>query len=353
MNENDDFLWDGKGEPDRDIAALQSALARHRWSGKLPAGPLPARTPRWPMTLAASLLGVAALGGAAWWLTRATTVPLAPSAPGPTLYVAEALEGELHASGDAGDQRGARLDLALGDRLRTDATSRALVEIGDIGSVELEPDSVLRVERPSAELAADAEHLLWLERGELTASIFAAPRLFQVGTPSGLAVDLGCVYSARVQDDGTTRLSVRSGQVSFETPQRRVTVPRGASTRAVPGRGPDTPVWDEAPETWRAAVARLDEAVATGRALDEPLREVLATERSDDSLTLWHVLAWAAVPRASREQVAERLQALVPAPAEAPREGCLALDAAALDAWRDALGWSWSAGALGKFGGKK
>ena len=351
MTDDDEYLWDGKGEPDRDLAALQSELARHRWSGKLPAGPLPARTPRWPLALAASLLGVAALGGAAWWLTRGAA-PVTPLTPGPTLYVAEALQGELHADGAVRDERGARVDLARGDRLRTDATSRARVEIGDIGSVELEPDSVLRVEQPGPELAADAEHLLWLERGELTASIFAAPRLFQVGTPSGLAVDLGCVYSARVQDDGTTRLSVRSGQVSFETPQRRVTVPHGASTRAVPGRGPDTPVWDDAPEAWRAAVARLDEAVATGRPLDELLREVLATERSDDSLTLWHVLAWGSVPRPARERVAERLDTLVPAPAEAPREDCLALDAAALGAWRDSLGWSWSFGGF-KGGSKK
>jgi FecR protein len=342
----DDFLWDGRGEPDRDVAALQSELARHRWTGQLPAGPLPARAPhrRWPLALAAGLLGVAALGGAAWWLARTATPPAAAR---PTLYVAQALQGELSSSGAAGVQHGARLDLALGDRLQTDATSRARLAIGDIGSVEIEPDSVLRVEQPGPALAADAEHLLWLERGELTASIFAAPRLFQVGTPSGLAVDLGCIYSARVQDDGTTRLSVRLGQVSFETPQRRVTVPHGASTRAVPGRGPDTPVWDDAPEAWRAAVARLDDAVAAGAPLDAPLREVLAGGRAEDSLTLWHLLCWPAVPRSAREQVADRLEALVPAPDAAPREACLHFDAAALQAWRDVQGWSWSTSKLG------
>jgi hypothetical protein len=330
---DDDYLWDRKGEPDRDVTALESELARHRWSGRLPLEPLPARAPQRrarPLALAAGLAALA-LGAAWWWSLRASS----PASPAETLadgpvYHAEALSGALGAH-----------EFRAGERLVTDAATRARVEIGDIGSLVVEPGSSLRIERPSAALAADASHLLWLERGEIRASIFAAPRLFQLGTPSGLAVDLGCVYSARVEDDGITRLSVITGPVAFEAAQRRVTVPHGASTRAVPGRGPDTPVWDGAPEPWRQAVARLDDAVAAGAPLDAPLAEVLATERADDSLTLWHLLAWAALPRETRAAVADRLAALAPEPAEAPREACLALDAGALDAWRAALGWSW------------
>jgi hypothetical protein len=328
---NDDYLWDRQGEPDRDVTALESELARHRWSGRLPQEPLPARAPRRafrPLALAAGLAALALT--AAWWLReREPAARPAPLADGP-VYRAEALSGALAAT-----------ELRAGDRLVTDAGTRARVEIADLGSLVVEPGSTLRVERPSSALAADADHLLYLERGALTASIFAAPRLFQLGTPSGLAVDLGCVYTAEVEEDGITLLSVITGQVAFETPERRVTVPQGASTRAVPGRGPDTPVWDESPAAWRHAVAHLDEAVAAGVALDEPLADVLATDRADDSLTLWHLLSWAALPRPERAAVADRLAALVPPPDAAPREACLALDAGALDAWRDVLGWNW------------
>ncbi|HEX5010671.1 MAG TPA: hypothetical protein VFY71_09730 [Planctomycetota bacterium] len=327
---DDDYLWDRSGEPDRTVSALESELARHRWSGRLPQAPLPVRASRraWrPLSLAAGLAAVA-LG--AWLLRDALSGPApAPLADGP-VYRAEALSGALTAS-----------EFRAGERLVTDADTRARVEIGDVGSLILEPDSALRVERPSPALAADAGHLLWLEHGALTASIFAAPRLFQLGTPSGLAVDLGCVYSARVEDDGVTLLSVITGQVAFETPERRVTVPHGASTRAVPGRGPDTPTWDGAPIDWRQAVAHLDEAVADGAPVDTPLAAVLSTDRAADSLTLWHLLAWSALPRPAREAVADRLAALAPAPAAAPRGACLELDTAALDAWRATLGWSW------------
>ncbi|MBM3986321.1 MAG: FecR domain-containing protein, partial [Planctomycetes bacterium] len=234
MNDDrDEYLWDKSGPPDPEVAALESELARQRWSGRLPAAPLPARAPRaaWRPALAASLAAAALFGGALWAWSRGGSAHVAPAqylaqAEAP-VYRAEALAGALSAS-----------EFRDGERLVTDATTRARVEVGDIGSLVVEPDSVVRVERPGPALAADAEHLLWLERGAVTASIFAAPRLFQLGTPGGLAVDLGCVYTARVQDDGTTSLSVVAGQVSFEAEQRRVTVPSGASTVSRPGRGP-------------------------------------------------------------------------------------------------------------------
>lgn len=336
MNDDrDEYLWERHGAPDPEVVALEGELARHRWSGTLPQVALPpaARTPRtaWRPAAAASLAAAALFAVSLWWWSRADEAHVAPAhylAESP-VYRAEALAGALSSG-----------ELRAGDRLVTDAGTRARLEVGDIGSLVVESDSVLRIERPGPALAADAEHLLWLERGAVTASIFAAPRLFQLGTPAGLAVDLGCVYTARVQDDGTTRLAVVSGQVAFEAEQRRVTVPSGASTVARPGRGPQTPAWDDAPETWRDAVERLDAQLAAG-ATPGALDEVLATGREQDGLTLWHLLAWEAVPEPARARVHDRLAQLAPPPADVSRAACLALDEDALEAWRAALGWSW------------
>lgn len=337
MNDGrEDWLWDRRGEPDPQVAALESELARHRWSGRLPQVELPrsaepARRAAWRPALAASLAAAALFAGSLWWWSRSGSSHVAPAQylESALAYRAEALAGTLDAA-----------ELRTGDRLVTDAATRARVAVGDIGSLVVEPDSVVRIERPGPGLAADAEHLLWLERGAVTASIFAAPRLFQLGTPAGLAVDLGCVYTARVQDDGTTRLAVVSGQVAFEAEQRRVTVPSGASTVARPGRGPQTPAWDDAPQAWRAAVERLDEQVARGAA-PEALDGVLAGARAEDSLTLWHLLAWPALQRDDRARVLDRLAQRAPLPEGVSREACLALEEGALEAWRDELGWSW------------
>ncbi len=343
------YLWDRSGEPDPDVTALEGELARHRWSGQLPAEPLPpietARR-RWRERWArvaplATAAGVAAALLAGWWWWSDARHEPAARLPASPVYHAQALTGAL-----------ANADLRPGDRLVTDAATHARLQIGEIGSLIVEPGTSLRMERPRPELAADAEHLLWLERGAITASIFAAPRLFQLGTPSGIAVDLGCIYTARVEDDGSTRLSVDMGQVSFETPERRVIVPSGASTRAWPDAGPGTPVWDDAPEPFRAHVARLDALLLPGsragqagaRGSDDvatALATVLRAAQQRDTLTLWHLLAWPLLAAEQRGRVAEQLAALSAPPAGVTQQACLALDAEALDGWRRSLGWSW------------
>ena len=48
------------------------------------------------------------------------------------------------------------------------------------------------------------------------ARVVAPPRVLVVETPAADAVDLGCAYALEVEADGSTRLSVTSGQVALE-----------------------------------------------------------------------------------------------------------------------------------------
>src|SRR6185295_8977666 len=98
------------------------------------------------------------------------------------------------------DTRTADGALVPGTRLVTQADARVTLRVGPIGTITVEPETRLRIEEPAAAVAAaggatDGEYLLWLERGTISATIFAAPRLFQLGTPSGIAVDMGCAYT--------------------------------------------------------------------------------------------------------------------------------------------------------------
>ena len=387
-----DYLWDKSGPPDPEIVALENALSPRRWSGRLPEALEPAplvplsRRDRvlrlLPRALAASLIAAAVLFGglAAWHGLRephaGSTAPVPPVAAAPTPYSIDNSEGAWRIE----DTRVSDGALVPGTRLVTQADARVRLRVGQIGTITLEPETRLRIEEPAAGgtagAATDGEYLLWLERGTISATIYAAPRLFQLGTPSGIAVDMGCAYTATVDESGVTRLSVTLGQVSFETPQRKVLVPEGASTRAWPGRGPGTPVRDDAPAEFREAVEWIDEMGSLGRldelrdpsqfrdsggrngsAMDKPafslafmLSLVLGTERSEDSLSLWHLLdcdydVWL------RGQVYDRLVVLVPPPDGVTREGCLSRDPAQLLAWRDAMGWAWPAGTSSKLKG--
>jgi len=320
----DDYLWDPDARPEPELEELERALGRHRWRpAELPELPGRAAAPsgadrgRWrPLWIAAGIAAAALVA-----------LRLLPDGGAPAgSYRLEVLAGRPTIAGGAVES-----GLGAGQVLDCPPGSRARVVVGSIGSVVVEPETRLRVER--VEASDDAEHRLYLERGTVAASIFAAPRVFQLGTPGGIAVDLGCVYRATVEASGETRLSVVSGKVSFEAGGREVFVPTGASALALPGRGPGTPVWDDAPPAFRAAVEALDRGDAELR-----LAPVLATEREADSLTLWHLLAHG--ERSVRERVGARLAALAPPPAGVSLAACIDGERAALDRWRRSFDWA-------------
>jgi hypothetical protein len=110
-------------------------------------------------------------------------------------------------------------------------------------------------------------------------------------------------------------------------------------------------VWDDAAPEFRAAVERLDESIGSAATPAAELATVLATERTEDSLSLYHLLD-SALDDAPRAQVYERLVALAPQPEGVTRAGCLAREPAQLLAWRDAMGWAWPAGTSSKLKGE-
>jgi hypothetical protein len=220
--------------------------------------------------------------------------------------------------------------VGIGDWIETDAGSRAALAIGKIGSVEVAPNSRLRVvaTRPD-------EHRLALARGEIQATISAPPRLFFVDTASGTAVDLGCEYSLKTDEDGSGVLRVTKGWVSFTWNGVESLVPAGASCPTRPRLGPGLPYFDDASDAMKRALASFGlEKVDTGG-----LNIILAESRARDTLTLWHLLF--RVAESDRVRVYERMAALTPVPAGVSREKALQLDPETLTHWREELAWTW------------
>ena len=214
--------------------------------------------------------------------------------------------------------------------IETDANSHTTIRIGEIGFVEVEPNTRLRVvtEGPN-------EHRLALARGEIRAKISAPPKLFFVDTPSGTAVDLGCEYSLNTDDGGSDFLHVTRGWVSFQWKGMESLVPAGASCRTRTKAGPGIPYFDDAPEKLKEALERF----AFGKTGGDVLNVILAASRQRDTLTLWHLLS--RVAPGDRPRVFNRMTALTPLPAGVSREKALALDPQTLTHWREELAWTW------------
>ncbi len=159
-----------------------------------------------------------------------------------------------------------------------------------------------------------------------------------VGTQSGLAVDLGCVYRTHVEDDGSALIEVVSGRVSFEADGVHALVPSGAECRARPGRGPGLPRWSDASPALCAALERLEFA-DDGNERASAISALIAAGERRDSLTLFLLLERAQT--SEREPIVARLETWSAIPATIERSRLVGGDREALLAWRDALRETW------------
>jgi hypothetical protein len=220
--------------------------------------------------------------------------------------------------------------VAAGQWIETDASSRAAVEIGALGSVEVAPNTRLRVIS-----ARPGENRLALARGAIHASIYAPPKLFFVDTAAGTAVDLGCEYALNTDENGDGWLHVTRGWVAFEWKGLESMVPAGASCRTRAAAGPGIPYFDDAPEPFRQALDFFTQA----KSVSDPLDQILSSARVRDTLSLWHLLS--RVEPAHRSRVLDRIAALTPLPGSVSRSQVLQLDPDSLRRLREELAWKW------------
>jgi hypothetical protein len=271
--------------------------------------------------VAAGLLLVA--GFSAWWFYSRESRPF---------WEVARLNGSPRIGSSRMDATGR---LAVGQWLETDGSSRAKIEVGSIGHVEIDPNTRVRLIETKP-----TEHRLELARGKMSAKIWAPPRLFFVDTPSAVAADLGCAYTLEVDDSGAGLLHVTLGWVELQLKDRESMVPAGAACATRPGIGPGTPYFEDASPTFKTALSKLDFGPGDTTWSNIPaLNLVLMEARPKDTLTLWHLLY--RVDGKDRELVFERMAALAPPPKDVTREGVLQLDDKMLHLWKGYLENSW------------
>lgn len=329
-----DYLWDGLGEPDAEIARLERALGRFRHAGRapeLPANLAAAKEPKrgreagWWFSLAATAASVL-LVAALWWGLRL------PSEQAQVGWGVRQVAGAPRVGTESIGQPGATSTLRPGEMLETDQESSASITVSDIGQVDIDPRTRLRLAE-----SRSARTRLELERGTIHAMIWAPPGEFLVDTPSALAVDLGCAYTLQVDDEGAGLLRTRTGWVGFRLNGREAFIPAGAVGETRKGIGPGTPYFEDAAEDFRSALREFDFGKLSEEERSTRLSIVLARARKKDALTLWHLLSRASI--ADRGRVFERLNAFVTAPGGVTAEGIERGDAAMLDAWWNQLGF--------------
>ena len=331
----DDYLWDRSGEPDPEVQRLESLLGTFRHDSPAPVFPeiVPAR--QWtffPRRL--RLFPVLATAGAVLAVAVATFVVYGRK-PVPTTVAGWDVSrmggmpriGSKTITGKEGTSR-----LGVGQVLETDNQSRARLQADEVGQIEMEPSTRLRLLTMSAGLKRIA-----LDRGTIHTYIWAPAGQFVVDTPSAMTVDLGCAYTLQVDDSGAGLVRTSLGWVGFKLNGHEAFIPAGAACATRPKVGPGTPYFEDASTEFRAALARFDFEDSSSQQRADDLAIVLGNARHHDALTLWHLLA--RVEEEQRALVYDRLRELAPPPGSVTREGILRLDQPMLDLWWNALGF--------------
>ena len=304
-----DYLWDGIGTPDPEVEELERTLAPLRFPAKRWQPPVS----RFPMryrvyaTIAASLV-LALVSGR--WLLRPVETPWSVSG----------LQGSVQVGHSTAKGR-----LYVGETVRTGNSSHATVEAEDFGQVELKADSEMRI----VETGSHSQRMD-LRRGHIHALIWAPPREFVVDTPSSKTIDLGCQYDLTVDESGDGFLTVETGWVAFQFQGKEAFIPAGAACRTSVRRGPGIPFFENSSPGFRDALQRYESSGDRSA-----LTSVLNDARSEDGLTLWHLMT--RVSDRDRPAVFDRYAALVKLPSGVSRERALARDRKTLDQCWNAL----------------
>jgi hypothetical protein len=342
--EQSDYLWDRSGEPNAETLGLERVLEEFRATNLVPPVFPPiesaAQPSSWWSAIAANVwaprFAAASLTLAVIVFALLLSLRQPPPPRANNSWSVELSTAPSDNSSAIAETPKKKVRLQVGEALETDSVSVASIAVADIGRLDLEPGTRLRLLQ-----STDGRKRVALDRGTIRAAIWAPPGEFVMDTPSAVAVDLGCMYTLHVDETGGGLLRTTLGWVGFRSHGHESFIPAGAAAATYPRTGPGLPYFEDATEAFRSAISQFDTAEESSAQRAKALQIILPTARHRDALTVWHLL-----PRVSdsdRPAVYDRLAALVPPPPGATRDGVLRLDRAMLDSW-------WNACDLGDIG---
>lgn len=283
---NDDYLWDGSGEPDAEVQKLETLLGRYRSAAPMPDFRRVAvmhAYPWWPLAAAAALILFAVIG-----VLQIYTPP-----------------NRWRATSSSGGAVIPHSLLRAGDVVRTGAQGSVRLESPAVGVLDISANTTVELIENRRN-----RHRLALTAGTIHARTRSMPGVFVIDTPRARAIDLGCEYTLTVGPDGVGELHVISGWVDLARGFEQSLVPQGASALMTADGELTVPVFDDAAPRFRAAVRDF--------AHTHDLPTIVSLARQRDALTLLNLFRLATPDESVI--LFDRLNQLVPAPPSISRE---------------------------------
>ena len=283
---NNDYLFDGSGEPDAEVAQLEALLGRYRSTAPMPdfRRVVVIRTrPRWPLAIAAALVLFAVIG-----VLRIYTPP-----------------NRWRATSSSGGAIVPHVLLRAGDVVRTGAQGSVRLESPAVGMLDISANTTVKLIESRRN-----RHRLALTAGTIHARTTSMPGVFVIDTPRARAIDLGCEYTLTVAPNGVGELHVISGWVDLTHGYDQALVPQGSSALMTEDGELTVPAFDDADPRFRTAVRDF--------AHSHDLATIVSLARKRDALTLLNLFRLTTPDESVI--LFDRLNQLVPAPASISRD---------------------------------
>ncbi|HKQ39102.1 MAG TPA: FecR domain-containing protein, partial [Verrucomicrobiae bacterium] len=146
-------------------------------------------------------------------------------------------EGKVEATGKLTNWMPAEvgLKLAVFDRLRTLALSRATVRLAELGRLRVDELTTMEILPPTQ---SAGKGIIDLKAGAVYIFTRDKPREFLLQTPHAIGASRGTEFVVEVDPAGRTVVTVFDGEVELYNPQGSVTLTNGSQGTVLPGQAP-------------------------------------------------------------------------------------------------------------------
>ena len=214
-----------------------------------------------------------------------------------------------------------------GDIVSTDASSTALIEIPDIGDIEIFSGTSFK--------RLEGNYSAKLVNGKVNVNNENATERFSIEIPPAMIEDfyMANKYSVIVDERGNTIIEVTSGWLRIFSETIKSIVPQGYTLKVIKDAGISLPFRTGSNPEY----SKLSEDFLFGGKKDMTLDLLLTASSNTEAITLWNLLK--RVEGVQREATYNRLHKLVPHPDAVKKKGILNLNPEMLQIWLEEIEW--------------
>ncbi len=218
-------------------------------------------------------------------------------------------------------------DINIGDIIQTNDTSKATIEMPDVGTIEILESTT--IERLGGSYSAK------LVSGKIIVNTDGAKEFLHIEISQSIIneFNLGSKYILQTDGSGNSTIELIDGWLQLISGETEFIFPGEYNLKILKGAGAGLPFHTSS----TSGFINLLEEYIFGRKSDKYLNMIIESSSAKDGITLWNLFR--IVKHGQRQVVYDKLYELFPHPDEINKEDILTLDEDMLYVWLEEIEW--------------